>query len=192
MAGYDPSRKAEPRLARREDLALLRVIELRAGERLRGHPADAVFAASPTDLDAFEHGMRQRLLWVIEGDTGDVVGYLLAGTLDDDLHIQQMDVLPEQGGKGHGRALLRHALGQAIERGHRRVVLTTLSDVPWNGRFYASEGFRVWPREAWSAGMHRVMAEEAAAGFPMALRVAMLRELCAGGNVIAEHGSAQP
>ena len=121
--------------------------------------------------------MLQQSLWVVESDAGDVVGYLLAGVLDDDFHVQQMDVLPEHGGKGHGRVLLRHTLRQAVERGHRHAVLTTLKDVPWNAGFYASEGFRVWPREAWSAGMRRVMAEEAAAGFPMALRVAMLREL---------------
>ncbi|WP_449465737.1 GNAT family N-acetyltransferase [Stenotrophomonas humi] len=177
MAGYDPSRRAEPRLARRGDLALLPVIEQRAGERLQGHPADAVFAASPTPVAAFEQGMLRQLLWVVESEAGDVVGYLLAGVLDDDFHVQQMDVLPAHGGKGHGRALLRHALRQAVERGHRRAVLTTLSDVPWNAGFYAGEGFRVWPRAAWSASMRRVMAEEAAAGFPMALRVAMLREL---------------
>lgn len=188
MAGHGPSRKAEPRLARREDLALLPVIERRAGERLRGHRADTVFAASPTPMAAFEQGMAQQLLWVVESDAGDVAGYLLAGVLDDDFHVQQMDVLPEQGRRGHGRALLRHALRQAVERGHCRAVLTTLSDVPWNADFYAGEGFRVWPRDAWRTGMHRVMAEEAAAGFPMELRVAMLRELrtADGGSIVGK------
>ncbi|MCD9085795.1 GNAT family N-acetyltransferase [Stenotrophomonas sp. SY1] len=176
MAGTGPSRKAEPRLARQEELALLPRIEQQAGERLRGHPAWPVFAACPTDVVAFEQGWLRQSLWVIEGGNGEVVGYLLAGVLGSDFHVQQMDVLPAHGGKGYGRTLLRHALMQAAERGHHRAVLTTLSDVPWNADFYASEGFRVVPRAAWSDAMQSVMAEEAAAGFPMTLRVVMLQE----------------
>lgn len=177
MAGPGPSRKAEPRLARHAELALLPDIEQQAGERLRGHPAWAVFAACPTDVGAFEQGLQRRQLWVAEDPHGEVAGYLLAGTLDDDFHIQQMDVLPAHGGKGIGRALLRHALQQAARSGYRRAVLTTLADVPWNADFYASEGFAVVPRDAWSGAMQAVMAEEAAAGFPMALRVVMVREV---------------
>lgn len=177
MAGTAPSRKAEPRLARGEELALLPLIEQQAGERLRGHLAYAVFSACPMDVAAFEQGLRRQQLWVVESDGGDVVGYLLAGVLDGDLHIQQMDVLPAHGGKGFGRALLRHALQYARKCGHPRAVLTTLRDVPWNARFYASEGFIAWPQEKWGAGMQAVMAEEAASGFPMALRVAMQRVL---------------
>ena len=156
---------------------LLPVIEQQAGERLRGHPAEAVFAGCPTDAAVFARGLREDALWVTESATGDVAGYLLAGVLDGDFHLLQMDVSPRHGRQGHGRALLRHALAQAAGRGHRCAVLTTLSDVPWNAGFYASEGFVVWPRQQWSAGMHAVMAEEAVAGFPMALRVAMLRTL---------------
>jgi len=70
-----------------------------------------------------------------------------------------------------------HALAQGRARAHRRAVLTTLSDVAWNAPFYASEGFREWPAQEWSAGMREVMAAEAAAGFPMELRLAMQRTL---------------
>ncbi|MBD9536804.1 GNAT family N-acetyltransferase [Stenotrophomonas sp. STM01] len=177
MAGHGPSRSPEPRLARPEELALLPLIEQQAGQRLRGHPAWAVFSACPTDVAAFAQGLHARSLWVAESAQGGIAGYLLAGVLDEDFHVLQMDVSPQQGRQGHGRALLRHALAQGAGRGHRRAVLTTLSDVPWNAGFYASEGFAVWPRESWSAAMHAVMAEEAAAGFPMALRVAMQRAL---------------
>ena len=52
-------------------------------------------------------------------------------------------------------------------------MLTTLSDVPWNAAFYASEGFDVVPEVQWNDGLRAVMAEEAALGFPMHLRVAM-------------------
>ncbi len=116
------------------------------------------------------------MLWVVASEQ-ELAGYLMAGALDEDFHIQQMDVTPAHGRKGLGRALLRHALQQARASGHHRAVLTTLSDVAWNAPFYASEGFIEWPSHAWSAGMREVMAAEAAAGFPMELRLAMQRIL---------------
>jgi len=154
----------------------LPLIEAQAGERLRGHPAAPIFAATPTDLQLFEQAWQQGMLWVIAHEHA-LAGYLMAGVLGADFHIQQMDVAPEHGRKGLGRALLRHALEQGRARAHRRAVLSTLSDVAWNAPFYASEGFREWPAQEWSAGMREVMAAEAAAGFPMELRLAMQRAL---------------
>ncbi len=176
MAGFVRSRSPEPRLARRDELALLPRIEAQAGERLRGHPAAALFAASPTEPALFEQAWQRGMLWVVASE--DVLaGYLMAGALGEDFHIQQMDVAPAHGRKGHGRALLRHAMAQARAWGYRRAVLSTLVDVPWNAPFYASEGFSEWAAPEWSAGMYEVMAAEAAAGFPMALRLAMRRTL---------------
>lgn len=87
----------------------------------------------------------------------------------------QMDVDPTHARRGHGRALLRHAMAQARGGGYAAAVLTTLSDVPWNAAFYASEGFAVVPQAEWNDGLRAVMAEEAALGFPMNLRVVMRR-----------------
>lgn len=163
-------------MAQRAELALLPLIEAQAGERLRGHPAAQVFAASPTEPALFERAWQRGMLWVVACE-GELAGYLMAGELGEDFHIQQMDVAPAHGRKGLGRALLRHALEQGRARGHRRAVLSTLSDVAWNAPFYASEGFREWPAQDWSAGMREVMAAEATAGFPMELRLAMQWQL---------------
>ncbi|WP_296247608.1 GNAT family N-acetyltransferase [uncultured Stenotrophomonas sp.] len=163
-------------MAQRDELALLPLIEAQAGERLRGHPAAKVFAASPTEPALFELAWQRGMLWVVASEQ-KLAGYLMAGALDENFHIQQMDVAPAHGRKGLGRALLRHALQQARASGYPRAVLTTLSDVAWNAPFYASEGFSEWPSHAWSAGMREVMAAEAAAGFPMELRLAMQRIL---------------
>ena len=116
------------------------------------------------------------MLWVLASEQ-ELAGYLMAGVLGEDFHIQQMDVAPAHGRKGLGRALLRHALQQARASGYHRVVLTTLSDVAWNAPFYASEDFIEWPSHAWSTGMREVMAAEAVAGFPMESRLAMQRSL---------------
>ncbi|WP_353100494.1 GNAT family N-acetyltransferase [Stenotrophomonas lactitubi] len=177
MAGSDPSRKAEPRPPRVGELDALPRIEQRAGELLRGHEAYPVFASHGLDLATLQAGLQRGQLWVIEGVDGSVAGYLLGGALNGDFHVLQMDVDPCHARRGYGRALLRHALAEARARGYPAAVLTTLSDVPWNAAFYGSEGFNVLPEAEWGAGLRGVMAEEAALGFPMHLRVAMRRLL---------------
>ena len=177
MAGSAPSRKAEPRPPRVDELSALPRIEQRAGELLRGHEAYPVFSGHGLDLPTLQAGLRRGLLWIIEGAAGGIAGYLLGGTLDGDFHVLQMDVDPNHARRGYGRALLQHALAEAKALGYPAAVLTTLSDVPWNAAFYASEGFNVLPESEWGSGLQAVMAEEAALGFPMHLRVAMRRVL---------------
>jgi GNAT superfamily N-acetyltransferase len=57
------------------------------------------------------------------------------------LHLEQLSVDPEKGRRGVGRALLRAAVAWATARGYDELTLATYRDVPWNGPFYASEGF---------------------------------------------------
>ena len=173
MAGSARSRSPEPRVPRTDELGALPAIEQRAGELLRGHEAYPVFASHGLDLPTLQEGLERGQLWVVDGAAGGVAGYLLAGDLAGEFHVLQMDVDPAHARRGHGRALLRHALAQARATGFAAAVLTTLSDVPWNAAFYASEGFEVVPEAQWSEGLRAVMAEEAALGFPMHLRVAM-------------------
>ena len=148
-------------------------IEQRAGEVLRGHEAYPVFAGHGLDLPTLQDGLERGQLWVVDAADGGIAGYLLAGELAGEFHVLQMDVDPAHARQGHGRTLLRHAWVQARAKGYRSAVLTTLSDVPWNAAFYASEGFVAAPEAEWGAGLQAVMAEEAALGFPMHLRVAM-------------------
>ncbi|RRU77198.1 GNAT family N-acetyltransferase [Stenotrophomonas maltophilia] len=175
MAGSARSRSPEPRLPRADELGVLPAIERRAGELLKGHEAYPVFAGHGLDLPTLQDGLQRGQLWVVDGIGGGIAGYLLAGELSGDFHVLQMDVDPAHARRGHGRALLRHALAQARADGYAAAVLTTLSDVPWNADFYASEGFVEVPEAEWSDGLRAVMAEEAALGFPMHLRVAMRR-----------------
>jgi GNAT superfamily N-acetyltransferase len=57
------------------------------------------------------------------------------------LHLEQLSVDPDRGRRGVGRALLRAAVAWATEQGYGELTLATYRDVPWNGPFYASEGF---------------------------------------------------
>ncbi|MBH1830353.1 GNAT family N-acetyltransferase [Stenotrophomonas maltophilia] len=175
MAGSARSRSPEPRIPHADELGVLPAIEQRAGELLKDHEAHPVFAGHGLDLPTLQDGLQRGQLWVVDGPGGDIAGYLLGGELGGEFHVLQMDVDPAHARRGHGRALLRHALTQARATGFAAAVLTTLSDVPWNAAFYASEGFDVVPEAEWNDGLRAVMAEEAALGFPMHLRVAMRR-----------------
>jgi len=59
----------------------------------------------------------------------------------DVAHLEQLSIAPEHGRQGHGRALLRAAIGEARRRGYERMTLRTFADIPWNGPFYSSAGF---------------------------------------------------
>ncbi|MBB5941732.1 GNAT family N-acetyltransferase [Xanthomonas sp. 3307] len=161
------------RLAREHELARLPEIERRAGALLQGHMAQAVFAAHALEMDALRAGLAREQLWVALDDDGDCAGYLLGGCLDDGFHVQQMDVDPRYGRRGHGRALLRHVRAAAAAAGFQCMLLTTLRDVPWNAPFYASEGFVELPPTQWGPQLCATLQQEAALGFPMHLRVAM-------------------
>jgi GNAT superfamily N-acetyltransferase len=56
-------------------------------------------------------------------------------------HLEQLSVHPDHGRHGIGRALLRAAGQWAHDAGYHTLTLATYRDVPWNGPFYASEGF---------------------------------------------------
>ncbi|MCD0505013.1 GNAT family N-acetyltransferase [Bordetella petrii] len=169
------------RAARPDDLPLLMHIETQALALLEGHPVHAVFAGHATPAGDFAAGRQRDCLWVAcEGGRDTPVGYVLAGDLDGDFHILQMDVSPAHGRRGVGRALLEHACARARTRGYRHAVLTTLSDVAWNAPFYARTGFQVLAPGQWTAGLRAVMQHERSLGFPMDLRVAMWRDLQAG------------
>ena len=69
------------------------------------------------------------------------VGLCRIDPLGDGAHLEQLSVHPDHGRRGLGRALLRASFEWAASRGYPELTLTTFRDVPWNGPFYASEGF---------------------------------------------------
>ena len=91
-------------------------------------------------------------------------------------HLEQLSVHPDHGGRGVGRALLRGALELGRTKGYDELTLVTYRDVPWNGPFYASEGFaEVGPADDWLV-RHGLPPEEPVMGRGGA-RVVMRRRL---------------
>ena len=78
------------------------------------------------------------------------VGLCRIDAIGDGAHLEQLSVHPDHARRGIGRALLRAGCAWATEQGYRELTLATYRDVPWNGPFYASEGFvEVGPVDDW-------------------------------------------
>jgi GNAT superfamily N-acetyltransferase len=69
------------------------------------------------------------------------VGLCRIDDIDAGVHLEQLSVHPDHGGHGIGRALVQAACEWAGASGYKEITLATYCDIPWNGPFYASEGF---------------------------------------------------
>jgi GNAT superfamily N-acetyltransferase len=131
------------RPARADELALLPALEAAADamfERLGIGPLPG-----PGTVEEFAAA----LVVLVAGDPP--VGLCRIDGIGGGAHLEQLSVLPEHGRRGIGRALLRAGCAWAAGAGSRDLTLATYRDaVPWNGPFYASEGFvEVGPVDDW-------------------------------------------
>jgi GNAT superfamily N-acetyltransferase len=132
------------RAVRPDELALLPVLEA---------AADTLFApfeqgsfpgpATPEDFAA-------ALVVLVARDPP--VGLCRIDAIGAAAHLEQLSVHPDHGRRGIGRALLRAGIEWAGAHGYGELTLVTYREVPWNGPFYASEGFvEVGPADDWLA-----------------------------------------
>jgi GNAT superfamily N-acetyltransferase len=88
------------------------------------------------------------LVVLVSGDPP--VGLARVDALAGGAHLEQLSVHPDHTRRGIGRALLQAACRWAATNGYDHITLATYRDVPWNGPFYASEGFsEVGPTDDW-------------------------------------------
>lgn len=161
-------------MARQDDLPHLPGIELSAAQAFAGTDMPAFLLTDSAPPDAWRAHLLAGLLWVAEAE-GAPVGYLAARADGDRLHIDELDVARDHQGRGLGRRLLTVAAEAARSRGMNRLSLTTFRNIPWNGPFYASFGFREWPEDEAPAAIRQALAHEAARGLPD--RCAMVMDL---------------
>jgi GNAT superfamily N-acetyltransferase len=174
-------------LASAGDVAVLPAIELRAASLFAGlGVADAVLGEK-TPLRVLRAAQAAGRLWVARNAAGEPIGFALVDLVDGAPHLVEMDVLPDQAGRGVGRALLDAVCRQAAASGHRTLTLTTFREVPWNAPFYARAGFREIAPAELGPGLIAVLRDEAERGLDPARRVAMRRQL-APAHAAAERG----
>jgi GNAT superfamily N-acetyltransferase len=168
-----PARPYAISLARPGDVPHIAAIERAAAQLLRGHaPASALLAV--TDEPCLRAALEGGRLWVaLAGDAP--VGFAHVELLAPDLpHLEELDVHPDHGRRGLGRALVQAVCHWAAER-YSQLTLTTFRDVPWNMPFYARMGFIEVPPEETRPEVMAIVAEEAARGLDPARRVVMRR-----------------
>jgi GNAT superfamily N-acetyltransferase len=118
----------------------------------------ALEAAADTMFAPFDHGpfpgpgtpedFAAALVVLVAGDPP--VGLCRIDALGAGAHLEQLSVHPAHGRRGAGRALVRAGISWAAASGYGELTLATYRDVPWNGPFYASEGFvEVGPADDW-------------------------------------------
>jgi GNAT superfamily N-acetyltransferase len=174
------------RAASGHELSALIELERRAGMRFAAIPGLEHFAYSDlTPLAELEDAHARGLVWVAELDGPELVGWCYAARVDDTLFVEEVDVVPEHGGRGIGRALLASVADRARADGLAALTLTTERDVPWNRPWYERIGFAVVPPAEQSPGLAAKIAHEAARGFDITRRVAMRFDVAASAGSIS-------
>ncbi|WP_062733844.1 GNAT family N-acetyltransferase [Kocuria turfanensis] len=159
------------------ELALLQGIEVRAGRLFLEVGMDAVAADPPPGLLELEQERRNDRIWVSTDEEDHPVGHLRLHIVDGAPHVEQLSVDPAHGRLGHGRALLEQAQRWATASGAHRMTLTTYRHVPWNGPFYARQGWRELAPDELGDQLKAVRAAEAAHGLDRWPRMAMVKDL---------------
>ena len=94
----------------------------------------------PTEV--FEVEIPGGNVFVARNQHGWPVGFALVRLRGSGLYLDQVSVHPDHGQMGIGRALVIRVLTEAEARKLPHVSLSTFRDLPWNGPFYSSMGFK--------------------------------------------------
>jgi len=127
-----------------------------------------------------EHGARHledgAALLIAEVD-GAIAGYAALWPVDALAHLCEIDVHPDWGRRGIGARLLRAAENWA--RAHRKpgISLTTFIDVPWNGPWYARQGYEPYDPSQWPPTHARLWADQLASALDCTRRHMMVKWL---------------
>ena len=145
--------------------------------------AATLFADVPglADLDPNDAWEEKELLRLIRKGhslvthVGDrMVGFLASEPFSRELHIWELDVLPDFQGCGIGAGLVRAAQIDARSSGFNALTLTTFRDVPWNAPFYMRLGFEEVTALDAHPRLAALLVDEAQNGLPAERRCAMI------------------
>jgi GNAT superfamily N-acetyltransferase len=167
------------RSARDEDVPVLREIERAAGKAFADIGMALVAEDEPLPARTLLEYVHAGRAWVSTVDE-QPVAYLIAEVVDGNAHVEQVCVHPGHARQGIGRALLERMVEWAGTQNLPAVTLTTYTEVPWNGPYYARLGFRYLAEHETTPGLRAIREAEAAHGLDQWPRACMLRELWTG------------
>lgn len=137
-----------------EDGAIRAVVEA-----AYGHYVARIGKAPGPMLDDYARRIADGQAWVME-DAGRVVGLLVLEEQADAFLLDNIAVLPESQGSGHGRALMAFAEAEARRRGWREIRLYTHALMTENQALYRRLGY-VETGRATEKGFDRVYMAKA-------------------------------
>ncbi|KAG0170381.1 hypothetical protein DFQ28_005988 [Apophysomyces sp. BC1034] len=156
-----------------EHITVLPAIEAEAATLLKGYVSESILS-QVTDEEDFRIAQQEDRLWVALTEEKIPIGFALIEILDaDHIHLGEIDVHPDHGRRGLGKALVTAICEWASRSKYSQVTLTTFRDVPWNSPFYARLGFQVIPTQELGPKLLEIMHDEAARGLDINRRVAM-------------------
>lgn len=172
----DPAYTIRP--ATPADFPAMGAVEITASQRFREVGLGLAAALPPLPVWHLRRAQEEGWAWVAASASGEVVGFLVGSVLDGVAHVDEVNVLPEHGRRGIGRALLETLAARAREQGLPAITLATFRHVPWNYPFYRSAGFRELGREELTPGLREIRRLESGVWIALAAeRVLMRREL---------------
>ena len=125
-----------------DEIDALPRMQVQAGQLFRELDMALVADGPVPEIAGFVHAQQAgRVLVAVDEEL--VVGFVCLDVLDGCLHVEQVTVVPDRGGQGIGRRLMLAAEEVAREQGYEWMTLTAFRDVPFNGPFYESLGWRV-------------------------------------------------
>ena len=112
--------------------------------------------------DILEHEIPEQNVFVARNQHGWAVGFILIRPRGNGLYLDQVSVHPDHGQQGLGRALVECVITEAERRKLPHVTLSTFRDLPWNGPFYQSLGFRELDRKKFAPYMLEIEEAQSA------------------------------
>ena len=155
-AGY------ELRPGRPEDAAAIQELERDADRRFNALLGpDWERGWEPSGREELAEAAAAGEIFVVLPPLGPLCGYLWLAELEGQGHIEELAVTRAEGRRGLGGLLVATAEAWAGRRGARALTLTTFSEVPWNGPWYARLGFAAF-EPAPGSRLAGLLAEERA------------------------------
>ncbi len=130
-----------------------------------------------TDRATLAAAQQDGRLWIALNAKREPVGFAHVCQIDEQAHLDEMDVHPEYVRRGIGTALVNTVLDWARSQGYGELTLITFRHLPWNAPFYAALGFEVVGDDLLGDQMRDLLQQEARAGLKAANRICMRRSL---------------
>jgi len=160
-------------LAGEEHLAAIGPIELAAASLFSEADLPPGIRYRVTDPEVLRDAQRDSRIWVALTGSSVPVGFALVTLIDDEAHLDEVDVLPSHGRRGIGTELVNAVADWARCTGLSSLTLITFSHLPWNAPFYERLGFVSLRAAELSAGLANLIEEEGKAGIDVAKRIGM-------------------